>query len=228
MIAVIMQPTYLPWMGYFDLMAQSDIFIFLDNVQFEKQSWQQRNKIKTSQGWQWLTVSVVQKISQKIDEVEINNKVKWREKHWKTIMQNYRKSEFWSTYSSFFEDVYQREWKYLANLNIHITGWIRDQLGIETRLKSASEMDVQGQKVSLVIDICKKVGADTYLSPIGAKEYIEGDNRFADEGIRLQYHDFEHPVYRQLYGDFIPYMSVIDLLFNEGPRSLEIIRSGRR
>ena len=228
MIAVIMQPTYLPWMGYFDLMAQSDIFIFLDNVQFEKQSWQQRNKIKTSQGWQWLTVSVAQKFSQKIDEVEINDKVKWREKHWKTIMQNYRKSEFWSKYSSFFEDVYQREWQYLANLNIHITGWIRDQLGIETRLKSASEMDVQGQKVSLVIDICKKVGADTYLSPIGAKEYIEEDNLFADEGIRLQYHNFEHPMYRQLYGDFIPYMSVIDLLFNEGPRSLEIIRSGRR
>ena len=228
MKCVIMQPTYLPWMGYFDLIDQSDIFVFLDNVQFEKQSWQQRNKIKTPKRAIWLTVPVLQSLGQKINEVKINNNSKWKEKHWKSIKYNYDKAPYFKRDFEFFEELYHTNWEYLVDMNIHVIEGVSKQLNIKKDFIKSSNMNIKGRKTELVVGICKELNADTYLSPLGSAVYIEENNLFEREGIKLEYQHFEHPNYKQLWGDFIPYMSVIDLLFNEGDKSLDIIRSGRR
>ena len=226
MITVIMQPTYLPWIGYFDLMDLADCFVLLDNVQFEKQSWQQRNRIKSTDGkWKWLSVPVSRNLLQHIHAVRTNNSQPWRRKHWGTIEQYYKKSKFWHKYSSELQDIYSHEWEFLVDLNEALIVWLMKSMGIKTNLMRASTLPVKGQKVSLLIDICHHVGADVYLSPVGSAVYIEEDNRFGQAGIELRYQQFDPPVYSQLYGKFIAYMSAIDLLFNEGDRSLEIIRS---
>ncbi|MFC1571746.1 WbqC family protein [Candidatus Margulisiibacteriota bacterium] len=205
MKAVIMQPTYLPWMGYFDLMDQSDIFIFLDDVQFEKQSWQQRNKIKTAQGELWLTVPVIRKFPQLINEVEVNNALNWSKKHWKTISQCYRKASCFQNYETEFAAVYASSWHKLIDLNISIIKIICRLLGIEKRIVCSSDMNVNGKKVSKIISLCKEVKADIYLSPSGAENYLEEDNQFLSEGIKLEYHNYDVPAYNQLYNDFKPH-----------------------
>jgi len=226
MIISIMQPTYLPWIGYFDLMDEADVFVFLDTVQFERQSWQQRNRIKTSTGWTWLSVPIIRKFPQLIDSVLINNSQKW--KHWKTIEQNYRRTKYWK--ASPLAEIYSRKWEYLVDLNLEIISWLTGEFGIHTetyRLSTTTTFPASASKVDLLIAICRFFHADTYLSPAGSAAYIEEDNRFEEEGITLKYQNYQHPVYNQPYGDFISHMAAIDLLFNEGPKSLRIIQSGR-
>lgn len=228
MTAVIMQPTYLPWIGYFDLMDSADIFVLLDMVQFEKQSWQQRNRIKTGKAEsKWLTVPVVQGLKQKISDVRIETFNPWRRKHWGTIHQHYGRAPYWNQYSDGLSELYFKEWDYLFDWNVAVITFLKDQFGIKTQVLRASHMPVSGNRVGLLVNICHYVNADVYLSPVGSADYIEENNIFAPEGISLIYQQFVHPVYRQLYGGFITHMSAIDLLFNEGPASLGIIRSGR-
>lgn len=228
MIAVIMQPTYLPWMGYFDLMDQSDVFVFLDTVQFEKQAWQQRNRIKVAGDQsKWLTIPVVQNLGQKISEVKIDTANPWRRKHWGTIEQYYKRAPYWKAYSGDLAQIYARDWEYLVDLNIAIISFLKHSFGIKTQLLRTSQMSIEGSKVRLLTNICQYLKADTYISPVRAAEYIEEDNIFAVQGIALRYHQYDHPVYAQLFSGFLSYMSAVDLLFNEGPKSLEIIRSGR-
>lgn len=222
-----MQPSYLPWAGYFDLLDQADTFIFLDSVQFERQSWQQRNRIRTSNGWQWLTAPVLHRFPQTIIEVRINSTTDWQQKHWKAIQQHYAGTPYWNRYREAIRHLYERPWESLADLNIFAIEYIAGELGIAPTIARSSEMAACGQRVNLLIDLCHEVKADVYLSPSGAATYIEQDNRFAGEGITLEYHQYAPIPYRQRYGPFIPHLSVIDLLFNEGPRSLEIIRAGR-
>jgi len=229
MKVVIMQPAYLPWLGYFDLMDQSDTFVVLDNVQFEKRSWQQRNRIKTKKGELWLTIPVISKgrYNQKINEVEIDDSQSWAKKHLKTIERNYAHAKYYKNYINFFKNFYSEKITKLVDFTIPIILYIKDVLGINSQIVKASELNVNGSKVELLIDICHKIKADEYLSPIGSKEYIEENNLFKKEGIRLEYHHYIHPKYSQLWGDFIPYLSAIDLLLNEGGDSLSIIKSGR-
>ena len=224
-----MQPTYLPWMGYFDLMDQSDVFVLLDSVQFDQRSWQQRNRIKTSSGGLLLTVPVFSKgkRDQRICEVQIDQTSNFVEKHIKTIEHYYAKAPFFSKYISELAAVLRKRHQYLAELNIELIEWFREAIGIKTELVRSSSLGIRGKKVELLVAICKVVGAERYLSPLGSKAYIEENNIFPQNDIKLEYQNFEHPTYRQLYGDFIPYLSVIDLLFNEGERSLEVIRGGR-
>ena len=223
-----MQPTYLPWIGYFDLIDQSDFFVFFDNVQFSKQSWQQRNKIKTVNGELLLTIPIFQNQNQKINEVKIDNKLNWKGKHERSIKFNYNKAPYFDRYSKFIEDIYRKDWEYLIDLNIHIIKYITKEMNLEKKFILSSKLDLKGNKTELLVNICKKLDADTYLSPLGSKEYIEENNLFKKEGIKLEYQHFEHQKYHQLFGDFIPYLSIIDLLFNEGEQSLKIIRSCRR
>lgn len=228
MIAVIMQPTYLPWIGYFDLMDNADVFVVFDTVQFEKQAWQQRNRIKTSEKEsKWLTVPVIQDLGQRIRDVKIEVANPWRRKHWGSIEQYYKRAPYWELYSEDLADIYAKQWTSLFQLNFTLINFLRDQLGITTQLMQASDIPMSGEKVGLLVNICHYLGADVYLSTVRAADYIEDDNIFADEGITLQYHQYEHPVYPQLFGEFLSHMSVIDLLFNQGPKSLDIIRSGR-
>ncbi len=227
--AVIMQPTYLPWLGYFDLIDQADVFVFLDSVQFDKRSWQQRNRIKSPQGELLLTVPVLSKgrYDQKICDVELDLTQNFQETHLKAIKYNYSKAVNFKKYIDSFEEVFLRERRLLADLNIDLIMWLKDILGIKAEVLRSSSLSVNGKKAELLVDICKAVGAGRYLSPLGAKDYIDGTDVFPKNGIDLAYHNFIHPVYRQLYGAFFSHLTVIDLLFNEGAQSLSIVQSGR-
>jgi hypothetical protein len=229
MIASIMQPTYLPWSGYFDLIGQSDVFVFLDTVQFEKQSWQQRNRIKTPSGPLWLTVPCYQSLPQQIVDVRIDNKTDWRRKHWMSISANYSKAPFWRDYRERLEGIYSRDWDRLADLNIRLITLLTGLLGIEARFLNASELLRSDRSRSArLVEICADLGATVYLSPPGSFAYIHSDRPFAERGIRLAFQQYEHPVYPQRIGAFVSHLSVVDILLNCGPAALEILKSGRR
>ena len=222
-----MQPTYLPWLGYFDLIDQSDIFVILDDVQFEKQSWQQRNRIKAKNGWIWLTIPVIQKFGQKISETRINYANRWNEKHYKSIYYNYHSAASYNSFNDMLEKIYALHSEFLIDFNMTIILWFCEQLGIHSQFIRSSELSSEGSKTERLVNICNDLHADTYLSPLGSRIYLEKNNLFHNSGIELKYQHFEHPKYSQLWGDFIPYLSALDLLLTHGVNSLPIIRSGR-
>lgn len=231
MKVAITQPTYLPWLGYFDLMDQVDTFVLLDTVQFEKQSWQQRNRIKTPSGLQWLTVPVVfrGRLEQKIQAVEIRER-DFLGKHLRGIELNYRRTPFFGDYfpalSSIFENL--QAGTTLCDLNGRLIEWLAALLGIKTRLLRASLLDEAGKRTQLLANICRKLGANYYISPIGSAGYLLPELSILSAcGVETVFQNYSHPQYRQSFPPFVAYASVIDLLFNEGPCSLEIIRSGR-
>jgi hypothetical protein len=226
MIVSIHQPQYLPWLGYFDKIERSDVFVFLDNVQFKKNEWQNRNKIKTEQKWQWLTVPVIHKFGQKINEVKINNTVRWGKKHLTALMTHYSKAAFFKEHIGFFEKTYAQEWQYLADINIHIIQYLVEALGIsKTKLVISSEHESREEPTERLVDLCKQAGGDVYLSGQDGEKYLNLD-KFDKEGIQVIFQHYNHPQYPQLYGNFEPYMSIIDLLFNCGPESLTILKKG--
>ena len=228
MIAAIHQPNYLPWLGYFYKIARSEVFVFLDNVQYGKNNIINRNKIKTAQGAAWLTVGVLSKgrLGQLIKDVDINNDTSWRRTHEKSISQNYSKAPYFKKYKDFFEDIYYKQWEKLVHLNEALIKLNCDLLGIrDVKFIRASELSISGQSTELLINICKAIGADTYLSGFGGKKYMD-EKAFEQASISLSYYDFDHPTYNQLWGEFIPNLSIIDLLFNEGGKSLEILLKG--
>lgn len=227
MIITIHQPQFMPWLGYFDKMDQADLFVFLDNVQFKKNEWQNRNKIKTAQGWQWITVPVRYRFPQKINEVLINNNVNWHRKHLEALATNYSKTPFFRQYIHFFQDFYANKWDKLVDVNVEMIKLLKDLLNIESRTLMASGFIARDRSTDRLVDICKAIGADTYISGPSGANYIDFE-RFQAENIHVLFHDFHHPSYPQLYGDFLSHMSVIDILFNCGPESLSIIRRGRR
>jgi len=236
MKCAIMQPTYNPWLGYFDLMDKVDIFVYLDNVQLVKRSWQVRNRIKTSQGELFLTIPIRKLKSRNetlIKDAVINDSENWRQKHLKSIELNYRKAKFFDSVFPFVESLILNDFQFLADFNINFIEKIKKAIGVNTPTIRSSEIAyAKGKKDELLANICKSLGADIYISPQGSAVYIEKETpggAFTKEGIELYYHNYEHPVYTQLYGKFLPYMGIIDLLFNEGfEKALDIIRKGRR
>jgi hypothetical protein len=224
MIAAIHQPQYLPWLGYFNKIYKADVFCYLDDVQYKKGDWQNRNRIKTSQGWQWITVPVKYRFPQLINEVEINNSVNWRKKHLQAIKTNYGKTPFFQQYIDIFEEIYSRDWEFISELNIYIVEKIRKMIGVDnTTMVTSSEMKLSDDPTDRLIDICKFAGADTYLSGQDGGKYMNME-RFSERCIKVIVQDFKHPVYPQKFGDFTSHMSIIDLLFNCGPESLEKIK----
>lgn len=224
MIVAIHQPQYLPWLGYFDKMLKADGFCYLDNVQFKKNEWQNRNRIKTAQGWQWLTVPVHYRFPQKICEVRINNAVNWKHKHLQALVTNYGKAPYFKDTIDMFKTVYSRDWQWLVELNIDLIEQIRTRLGLGDKLTlRASTLQLDQEPSERLIDICQALGADTYLSGRDGVKYMNMD-RFSARGVRVKLQDFEHPVYAQLFGAFISQMSVLDLLFNCGPDSLKVLK----
>jgi WbqC-like protein family len=224
-----MQPTYLPWVGYFDLLDQSDVFVFYDSVQFEKQSWQQRNRIKTAQGPQWLTVPVYQSLGQRIDEVRTSNATAWRRKHWMSLVTNYSRAPFWNEYSPRLRVVYEQPWESLAELNIRLITELSSALRIQsTFLRSSALPRFEGNKEEPLAALAAHLEAGIYLSPAGAKTYLTDSKAFARRRVAIEFHAYEHPVWPQQFGQFVPYLSVIDLLFQCGPGALGLLRSGRR
>ncbi|MGB2662315.1 MAG: WbqC family protein [Candidatus Omnitrophota bacterium] len=227
MKVAIHQPQYLPWLGYFDKMDQSDVFVLLDDVQYKKNEWQNRNKVRNTKNWHWLTVPVLFKFKQKVNEVKINNKQNWREKHLKSIKLNYSRAPYFEKYISFFRESYLKEWEYLVDLNLHFIHYLKDALEIKAELVRSSALNVKGKKTERLIGICRHLGADTYLSGAGAKDYLD-EEQFKKSGITLKFQNYTHPEYLQTYDGFEPYMSVIDLLFCHGRDSLNIIKEGRK
>lgn len=225
----IMQPTYLPWSGYFELMDRCDLFVFLDTVQFEKCSWHKRNKIKTASGETWLTIPVKRKgFQQKLLDTEIDHAHQFSKKHLKTIEYAYKKAPFYDQYMPTLSMILEKNHPSLTDLTIELCLWLKLELGITTDITYSSKLPCSGGKVDLVVSICREVGAERYYSPRGAAGYIEENNIFLDNNIILEYQDYQPVLYQQLHGNFIPYLSVIDLLMNEGEKSLSIIRAGRK
>jgi len=224
-IVTIHQPEHLPWLGFIDKMRQADVFVLLDTTQFAKDDFQNRNRIKTRDGPTWLTVPVFKKgkSEQLIEDVEICNQRNWRNRCWSLIYQNYKDAPYFEDYAPFFEELYGRRWTELATLNEVIIEYLRDQFARGTELVKASDLDVYVTGPTTVnLTIAERVGANTYLSGRYGREYLD-ETAFADRGIEVRYQDFEHPVYPQLWGGFVPRMSSIDLLFNCGKQSLEVI-----
>ncbi|MDD5327090.1 MAG: WbqC family protein [Phycisphaerae bacterium] len=232
MRGAILQPTYLPWAGYFEMIGASEIFVVFDHVQFVKKSWHQRNKIKGPNGEILLTVPVKKgPRDSRICDIEIccdgSNPL---EKHWNTISRSYSKSRHFRDYESVFTGIYSEHPKYLRDLNVRIITTICNLLGIKTKMVFSSELNLAEEnmdKSERIAALCEKVGITHLYDAKGAQEFLD-TSRFADKNIAISFQNYEHPQYSQLFDEFIPYMSVIDLLFNEGQNSLEIIRSGRK
>lgn len=221
----ITQPEHLPWLGYFDKMRSVDGFIFLDNVQFKKRYFENRNRIRTATGWVWLTVPVRSKdrFTQLLRDVQIDTTRSWQVNHWKSIQLNYRRAEYFDYYRESLEDIYLRSsWSRLVSLNIHLIRWGAEQLGVKRDFFLASELGIEGHRSDLLLAICKKLGAQTYVSGISGKEYLD-ESLFLNTGITVEYQEFYHPIYRQLYEPFESCMAFIDLLFNYGPESQKIL-----
>lgn len=226
MIVAVHQPQYLPWLGYFDKMLRADVFCYLDNVQFKKNEWQNRNRIKSSQQWIWLTVPVKYRFPQKMNEVAVDNATKWGKKHLQSLSANYGKAPFFKEYISDLAEVIERNWETISDLNIEMIEKIRKAIGLsDKKTVVASKMSLSSDPTDRLIDICLSVGADTYLSGIDGAKYMDLD-RFKEKGIEVKFQEYTHPTYPQLHGEFMSHLSVVDLLFNCGPDCLNIIQSG--
>lgn len=226
MIVSIHQPNFMPWLGFFDKAVRSDLFILLDNVQFEKNDWQNRNRIKGPGGPQWLTVPVQHRFPQTIAEVCIDNKANWRRKHWNAIASNYSKTPFYEQYGPLFEAVYQQGWDMLIDLNVRLLNLVFDIIGVKTPVRMASEFQTEQASSERLADLCKAVGGDIYLAGAGGHDYLDS-TPFEAAGIQVEYQTYSHPTYPQRFGDFAAHLSVLDLIMNCGDQSLAIIRGNR-
>lgn len=224
----IMQPTYLPWCGYFGLIAAVDVFIFLDSVQFAKRSWQQRNQIKTARGGHWLTVPVDSKgrSEQLISEVKIDKKSNFSSKHVKSIEVNYAKAVHFKDFGPDLFELINRPYSHLVDMNVEIIKHCLKVLNINTEVIYSSQMHGVGVKADLLASLCKEVCATEYISAPGSKNYLETSVAFKEIGVPVSYFNYVHPEYPQLFGDFLPYISFIDMLLNCGDRSSDLILSG--
>lgn len=224
----IRQPVYLPGLVFFDALLQVDVYIIYDNVQYERRHWGNRNKILTSKGPIWLTVPVIQKgkFDQTYQETKIDNSTQWGKNHWKSISLNYAKAPYFKKYSDFFEDLYSKTFTKLLDLDIVIIDYLKKQLGIEIEILISSQLqlpDNVANKTDRLVKMIKKVGGDVYITSKGTKNYMD-EKLMSKHDIKLLWHDFNHPTYKQFHGEFIPFMSTIDLLFNYGEKSKSIIR----
>lgn len=227
MIIGILQPGYLPWLGFFEQMYRSDVFVLYDDVQYDKEGWRNRNRIKTANGVQWLTVPVLMKFSDHplITDIRINNEVNWRKKHLASIRQNYGKAPFFRDYEGLFEEALSKGWNLLIDLDVYFVTKLAECLGMrEKRILRSSDLPVKGERIERLIHLCKHFGADTFYEGAAGRNYID-EEAFLKEGVRVEFQDYEHPIYSQLHGGFISHLSVIDLLFNHGRESLSILTS---
>lgn len=235
MICAVMQPTYFPWLGYFDLIDQADHFVFYDDVQYVKQSWQSRNKVLTSSGPTFLTVPVHKSaLETTIQNIQIDYRKPWVKKHLKTIYFNYGKNIYFNEVYPVIEDLLQKQYPNLAEFHIAVITDIAVRIGIDTTLiKSSTLPDSIATKDRRLVEICHHLKDSTYISTLGASVYIEKESEGGElkkSGINLLYHHYEHPLYSQGgSSEFLPYLCIIDLLMNLGfENSLNIIRMGRK
>lgn len=228
MIAAIHQPNFLPWIGYFYKMSKAHRFVFLDDVQYVRRGYTSRVKIKTQAGEKWLTVPVIKKgrYDQTVSEVEVEAGTHWKSKVIGTLQACYGKAPHFKTYSQEIESIIYKEHRFLAELNIELIKWLSGHFDIHTPTVKASQLEgVTGQSTERLASICNAIEADRYLSGFGGQKYQE-EEIFKRYNVQLAVYDFQHPQYPQMWENFTPGMSAIDLLFNCGPKSAEILQSG--
>lgn len=230
MKCVILQPSYIPWRGFFDQIRQADLFVFYDDVQYDKHGWRNRNQIKTPSGKQWLTIPVSAK-GAVTDHVAINdvpivwNKA-WNKEHLKTLRQHYGKAPHFKQFEPLLEEFYARRDERLADFTIDFTIALARALHIEhTQFLRSSTLGITGTKTDRLVAILKVIGADHYISGPSAKDYLEED-KLADAGIALEYVKYDYPEYPQLFPPYDPAVSILDLLFMTGDRALTYMGGG--
>ena len=231
MNVVILQPSYIPWRGYFDQIRRADLFIFYDDVQYDKHGWRNRNQIKTHQGKQWLTIPVHSRgvtNGTPIKDVRIDWSKPWTKNHLKSLTLAYGKAPYFKEYVPLLESFYERRDEFLADFTIETSIILARELGFtSTRFMRSSEMpDVQGHKTDRVIHILKRVGATHYICGPSASSYMEPE-KFDAAGITFEYMEYKYPEYSQLYPPYEPYISILDLIFMIGKESCSYIEQIR-
>ncbi len=227
MILTAHQPVYLPWLGLFHKIALADTFVSFNQVQYLPKDWNNRNKIKTQMGAIWLTVPVLTTgyRERTISEIEINNRLPWQRKHWKSILLNYARAPYFKQYEPALEPFYRQQWQYLTQLNEAMLKTFLDLLGISVTFLNAKQFVFQGKGSELVLDMCRQLDAELYIFGALGKNYADVE-AFHRSGIIPIFQDYHHPTYPQQYGNFISHISILDLLFNCGPKSLDVLMQG--
>lgn len=221
---VTLQPGYLPWLGFFDQILRSDVFVYYDDVQYDKHGWRNRNRVKAVTGPIWLTVPVLHtgRQKQKIHEVEIDNHSPWALKHIKAIAQNYAKAPYIKDYMPQLEALLMRRWESLVELDLATVELICGWIGIHKRIERSSQLGIRGEQSERLLGICRHFQADHYLSGNSAQNYLDTE-LFVREGVQVEWQSYQHPTYPQLFGEFVPYLSALDLVMNVGMESLDIL-----
>ena len=225
----IHQPHYLPWLGYFAKWAAADLFVFLDTVQYQKNGWQNRNRIKTREGARWLTVPVRARLGTPIRDVPVDASQPWRARHFAAIDRAYGGARCWARYRDELQGLYRREWERLAPVAVASAEWLARTLGITTPTRLASEIGLpdraQADATARLVALCRVVGADTYLAGRDGALYIDMA-QFQAAGIAVESQQYEHPAYAQEHGEFVPALSAVDILLNHGDEALGILCEG--
>jgi hypothetical protein len=230
MIVACHQPYFMPWPGFFAKAMRADLLVLLDNVQFPLgSSWMSRNRVKTKDGQLWFSVPVLRKGRglQRINEVEIFNERGWGEKFCQRLDFSYHHAPYYPDHRPFFDDVFKKGWTHLVGLNLAILDYVRDVLELKSAFQLNSELGVVAAGTHLLVEICRKTEANIYLSSAPGKKYIDED-MLRRAGVEVRYFKYRPPAYPQLWGPFLPNLSIVDLLFNCGPRSCQIISASGR
>ena len=226
MALAIHQPQYLPWLGYLAKWAAADVFVFLDTVQYEKNGWQNRNRIKTATGPRWLTVPVHARLGTPLGEVTVDAVQPWGDNHLRAIEHAYAAAPHLARHRPALRDLYARKWERLVPLAVTSAEWLARALGITTPAHLASTLDVvAAEPTERLIALCRAVGADTHLAGRDGVRYLDVA-RFASADIAVLYQDYAHPTYAQLHGEFAPHCCGLDLLLTHGDEALGILRGG--
>ena len=221
------QPLYMPWLGFFQKVSMSDRFCLWDDVQFDPNDFQHRNRLKNPNGTCIITVPIKSKgyREKTIRDMYIENQHNWKRVHWNTVSVSYSKSPYYDSYSDFFKKTFETTWERLIDLDVHILEYLFKELGMDVKIIIASQQEFKDTKSARIIDMCKKLNADVYIFGAMGKDYADLE-LFKKEGIMPYFQSYNHPVYPQLWGDFIPNLSVLDFLFNCGEKSYDILTSG--
>lgn len=222
-IVCIRQPSYLPNIGFFQKLIASDIFVYLDDTQYGGERWDNRNKIRSDREFMWLTVPIIRKSKTNLNQILIANNENWQKKHIRSIEIHYVKAPYFQQYWPHLKSILNKKWEKLIDLNLAVINWINSELGVKTTTRLSSDLLSNKTGSDKLLEICKKLGATTYLSGKMGKTYLDEES-FKKENINVIYDNFPHPVYNQINAKFIPNLSIIDLLFNEGNDAVDIIK----
>ena len=225
MIVTIHQPDFLPWLGFFDKLLTVDKIIIMDNVQFKKRYFENRNKIRTKQGWAWINTPVLTKgkFNQKIMDVKIDNSRPWQRKITSALKHNYGNATYWEAVGEELCELISKPYDRLVDFNLSVICFFMKKMEINLEYSLASTLDTDHSGSGLILEICRKVKTVQYLSGRDGRNYLD-EKEFIDNGIEIIYQDFKHPVYDHFMGHFMPEMSVVDLFFNHGRDSVDIIK----